>query len=54
MTAGHWPKFQHGALTLYTWPIKFMKNRKKWPTISNFLFIGPEITIVHNSTDFFY
>ena len=39
ITAGHWPfsdhfskwkmvKFQHGAFTLYTWPIKFMKNWK--------------------------
>ena len=39
ITAGHWPisdhfskmanqNFQHDAFTLYTWPIKFMKNWK--------------------------
>jgi len=42
ITAGHWPipaislkwpnSFRHGTFTLYTWPIKFMKNWKNgWP-----------------------
>ena len=54
ITAGHWPisdhfskmanqKFQHGAFTLYTWPIKFIKNWKKTADYFKFL-------ILHSAT----